>query len=295
MDLVVRTPHLPAPGETISGGPFATYPGGKGANQAVAAARLGGRVAMVGCVGGDAFGATLRDGLEREGIDISEVRVRPTAASGIALITVQEDGQNTIVIASGANGTLTAEAIEAAKETIAAARVLVLQLETPLPAVQRAAELARAAGALVVLNPAPAQPLPPALLAQVDYLIPNQHEAAMLLGQEVQGLPDAEQSARLLRSVASVGHVVITLGAEGALLVGNDERLLRVQPHAVTPLDATAAGDAFVGAFAVALAEGRAPIEALRLGNAAGALAVTRAGAQPSLPARAEVEALLRS
>jgi ribokinase len=292
MDLVVSAPRLPGPGETLAGGPFATYPGGKGANQAVAARRLGGEVAMVGRVGADAFGAELRDGLAAEGVDVAAVAALDNLASGIALITVAQGGQNTIVIAPGANGALSPEAVEGARDVIAGCRVLVLQLETPLPAVQRAAELAREAGALVLLNPAPAQPLPSELLALVDYLVPNQGEAALLSGVDAPDRPGALKAAEQLWALGARG-VVVTLGDAGALLFHGAGSEF-VEPHDVEAVDATAAGDAFVGAFAVALAEGRPPAEALRWGNAAGAIAVTRPGAQPSLPTRAEVEALLQ-
>lgn len=293
MDLVMRTPHLPAPGETISGGPFATHPGGKGANQAVAAARLGAAVAMVGRVGGDAFGARLRTELTEADIDIRQVVTLPDMASGVALIAVEASGQNSIIIAPGANGALTPADVEAAGPTITAARVLLLQLETPLPAVQRAAELAHATGTLVLLNPAPAQPLPAELLAQVDYLIPNEQEAALLLGETIATGADAAGAAQRLCAQTGVGGVVITLGAQGALLAQAQTEPQFVPAHPVAVVDTTAAGDAFVGAFAVALAEGRTPAEAMRWGNAAGALAVTTAGAQPSLPTRNAVVALL--
>jgi ribokinase len=292
MDLVVSAPRLPAPGETLSGGPFATYPGGKGANQALAAQRLGGKVAMVGRVGADAFGATLRDSLAGEGVDISGVLALDEVASGIALITVAQGGQNTIVIAPGANAELTPADIERARDTIASCRVLVLQLETPLLTVQRAAELAREAGALVLLNPAPAQSLPSELLSLVDYLIPNQVEAALLSGVEAPDRAGALRAAEQLWALGARG-VVVTLGDAGALLFHGAGSEF-VEPHVVEAVDATAAGDAFVGAFAVALADGRPPAEALRWGNAAGAIAVTRPGAQPSLPRREEVEALLQ-
>jgi ribokinase len=293
MDLVMRTPHLPAPGETISGGPFATHPGGKGANQAVAAARLGAAVAMVGRVGGDAFGARLRTELTEADIDIRQVVTLPDMASGVALIAVEASGQNSIIIAPGANGALTPADVEAANPPITAAQVLLLQLETPLPAVQRAAELAHATGTLVLLNPAPAQPLPAELLAQVDYLIPNEQEAALLLGETIATGADAAGAAQRLCAQTGVGGVVITLGAQGALLAQAQTEPQFVPAHPVAVVDTTAAGDAFVGAFAVALAEGRTPAEAMRWGNAAGALAVTTAGAQPSLPTRNAVVALL--
>jgi ribokinase len=293
MDLVIRTPHLPAPGETVSGGPFATHPGGKGANQAVAAARLGAAVAMVGRVGDDAFGARLRTELEEASIDTRQVVTLPDVASGVALIAVEASGQNSIIIAPGANGALTPADVEAAGPIITAAQVLLLQLETPLPAVQRAAELAHAAGTLVLLNPAPAQPLPAELPAEVDYLIPNEQEAALLLGEAIATDADAAVAAQRLCALTGVGGVVITLGAQGAVLAQAQTEPEFIPAHSVGVADTTAAGDAFVGAFAVALAEGRTPAEALRWGNAAGALAVTAAGAQPSLPTRNAVAALL--
>jgi ribokinase len=293
MDLVIRTPYLPAPGETVSGGPFATHPGGKGANQAVAAARLGAAVAMVGRVGGDAFGARLRTELEQAGIDTRQVCTLPEATSGVALIAVEAGGQNSIIIAPGANGELTPTDIEAASPTIRAARVLLLQLEIPLPAVQRAAELAHSAGTLVLLNPAPAQPLPADLLAQVDYLLPNEPEAALLLGADSLSDADAAVAAQRLCAQTGVGGVVMTLGAQGAVLAQAQTAPQSVPSHPVNVVDTTAAGDAFVGAFAVALAEGQTPTEALHRGTAAGALAVTHAGAQPSLPTRSAVAELL--
>lgn len=291
MDLVVRSPQLPSPGQTISGGPFATYPGGKGANQAVAAARLGGQVAMIGRVGDDGFGAQLRDGLAHDGIDVAQVLSVEATASGIALITVQEDGQNTIVIAPGANAALSVADIEAAADQIRQSGVLVLQLETPLETVAAAARIAHEAGVKVLLNPAPAQPLPSELLGYVDVLLPNQTEAALLSGMAANDENEAVEAAQHLRSFG-IDYVVVTLGDQGALLVG-PEGLQRVSPHQVKAVDATAAGDAFVGAFAVAVAEGHDYGTALVWGNAAGALAVTAAGAQPSLPTRTALESLL--
>lgn len=293
MDLVVRTPVLPAPGQTILGGPFNVFPGGKGANQAVAAARAGGRVAMVGCVGADANGATLRAGLSDEGIDASSVRTRVDAASGVALIAVDPAGQNTIIVAPGANATLTVADVEQAAAAIRESAVLLLQLEIPLPAVVAAAGIARAAGARVVLNPAPAAPLDDSVLALVDVLVPNETEAATLTGLRPDDWESAGRTARALQG-RGPRSVVMTLGSRGALLLDED-RLARQQPFAVTAVDATAAGDAFVGALAVALAEGRSLGESVRRGAAAGALAATVAGAQPSLPRRAQIEALLQS
>lgn len=294
MDLVVRTPRLPRPGETLSGGPFATYPGGKGANQAVAAARLGAPTALLGCVGDDGFGRELRAAVAATGVEVAAVQTVAGVASGVALIAVEDGGQNSIVIAPGANAALDVELVEAKQALFAGARVVLLQLESPLAAVQRAAELARAAGATVILNPAPAPagPLPPALLAAVDYLVPNELEAATLLGGPAPTEPLA--LARVVREATGVPTVLVTLGERGAVLHSANATLHR-PAFSITAVDATAAGDAFVGGFAVALAENLPPVEAMGWGCATGALAATRPGAQSSLPTRAELLALLNS
>ena len=287
MDLVVHAPRHPQPGETLLGSNFNTFPGGKGANQAVAAARLGGMVSMVGRVGDDAFGEALIQTLAQDGVSTALVSRDPEAATGVALITVDERGQNTIVVAPGANGQMSPDDVTAADAVFAGAGAVVMQLECPLPAVQRAMTLARKHKALVVLNPAPAQPLEASVLKDLDYLIPNQSELALLTGQD-----DAAAAARQLRQ-AGVRNVVVTLGEAGVLVV-DEAGEFRLPAHAVQAVDTVAAGDAFVGAFAVALLEGRSAREAARWGNGAGALAVTRPGAQPSLPRRAELEAFLR-
>lgn len=291
MDLVVRAPRIPRPGETILGGEFRTAPGGKGANQAVAAARLGGQVSMVGRVGSDAFAQSLLDGLTADGVDHTFVMQDPEAATGVALIMVDDAGENTIVVASGANMRLSPADVDAAEAAIAAADVLLLQLEVPLAAVVQAARVARAHGATVILNPAPACSLPNELLSLVDVLIPNESETALLTHLPVDDWAEIESAAMALRELG-VDTVVLTLGKRGALLVEKGEKEL-IPAFEVTPVDTTAAGDAFVGGFAVALAEGRSLTDAVRWGNAAGALATTRLGAQPSLPARRAVEALV--
>ncbi|MCG8353494.1 MAG: ribokinase [Chloroflexales bacterium] len=293
MDLVIYTPRLPVPGETISGGPFATYPGGKGANQAVAAARLGAQVAMIGRVGQDAFGAAMQAAVAEAGVNVAYIDALSDVATGVALIAVETSGQNTIIIAPGANDRLTPADIDAAADAITAANLLVLQLETPLPAVQRAAAIARSAGKTVILNPAPAQPLSSDLLELVDYLIPNEYEATILLGGGTTEDKHPIEQAEALQVATGVSSVVLTLGAQGATLVGSATAPDAVCAHQVKAIDATAAGDAFVAAFAVALSEGRSPPEALRWGNAAGALTTTRLGAQPALPSRAEIERLM--
>jgi ribokinase len=287
MDLVIQAPRHPQPGETITGGPFRTIPGGKGANQAVAAARMGGQVSMIGAVGADAFGDELIATLRTAGVDVSRVG-RSSEATGLALITVSAAGENTIVLASGANGTVSVETVAAHEEAIAGADALLLQLEVPLPAVVAAAETARRHGVPVILNPAPARPLPDQLLRHVSYLIPNEHEAALLAALPVRTTEEALQAAARLRSLG-VGQVVLTLGERGALVLQSD-RPITIPAFPVQVVDTTAAGDAFVAAFAVALTEGRPVVEAVRWGCAAGALACTVLGAQPSLPAREAVE-----
>lgn len=286
IDLVVRSPRHPQPGETLLGGDFRTFPGGKGANQATAAARVGGIVNMVGRVGNDAFGGVLLQNLAANGVNATHVLRDNEAATGVALITVSDDGQNTIVVASGANWRVTPADVQAAYPAFEGAGVLMLQLEIPLPAVQRAIDEARRREMQIILNPAPAQPLEPALLKQVDYLVPNRSELALLTGTA-----DVEEGARALLA-GGVKCVVVTLGDAG-VQVWDESGVGVIAPHAVKAIDTTAAGDAFVGAFAVALSQNRTPLEAARWGNAAGAVAVTRPGAQPSLPTRAEIEALL--
>jgi len=292
MDLVVRTPHMPAPGETVLGDDFQTIPGGKGANQAVAAARQGARVSMVGRVGQDAFGRALLDNLQAEGIDVSHVLVDDVAPSGVALITVDDSGQNSIVVASGANWRLTVEDAEKALAEIGAFDVLVMQLESPLLVVEAAARLAREQGARVVLNPAPAQALPTDLLALVDVLIPNESETSLLTGLPVETVSQAEDAAQALLD-QGVGAVVLTLGSRGSLVIEPGRKAAHLSPHTVEVVDTTAAGDAFVAGFATRWAEGANLVEAARWGNAAGALAVTKMGAQPSAPSRVDVERLL--
>jgi len=282
---------MPIPGETLIGHDFHVIPGGKGANQAVAAARLGARVSMIGRVGDDDFGRAQRRNLAQEGIDVTHVSVDPEEATGIALITLDATGQNSIILAPGANMRLTVAHVEAAAQTIADAEILICQLESPLEVVTRAIELARAQGVRVILNPAPARPLDAALLRLVNYLIPNESETTLLTGIQVTDLPSAEAAAASLRE-RGVSTVILTLGEQGALLA-DAGGIVHVTGYSVKVVDTTAAGDAFVGGFALALAEGQPLPEAVRFANAAGALAVTRLGAQPSLPTRREIEQFL--
>ena len=286
-DLVVSAPRFPKPGETLLGGRFAVHAGGKGANQAVAAARLGAEVRFVTKVGADGFGESAKAGYAASGMTTAYVLTDPEAATGVALITVAERGENTIVVASGANETLSVSDVEQASAAFAKTQVALLQLETPLPTVEAAVRWARAAGATVILNPAPAQPLPDALLAHVDVLTPNETEAAALTGVPTDTDRGVEAAAQALRG-RGVRTVVITLGARGAYVL-SEAYAGYVAAPAAEAVDATAAGDCFNGALAVALSEGQTLPEATAFACRAAALSVTRAGAQPSLPTRAEV------
>jgi ribokinase len=291
-DLVVRVPRFPRPGETLTGDRFMRFPGGKGANQAYAAARLGGVVAMVGQVGADEHGTWLVAHLADAGVDTSQVLRDGAAPTGVALITIDTAGQNQIVLVPGANGTFTPDRFAGTSVAVGHSRVVLLQLEIPLATVVAGAHSARAAGAIVVLDPAPAQMLPDTLLPLADYLTPNETELATLTGGgEVRDVADLrERAAQLLARGAE--RVLVKWGARGAVLITQGSE--RWWPaHQVDVVDTTAAGDAFNGAFAVALAEGASSDAAGRFATAAAALAVTRAGAQPGMPDRVEVDALL--
>ncbi len=294
MDLVIKAPRLPAVGETVLGGAFATFPGGKGANQAVAAARLGAAVAMVGRVGDDAFGRQLREGLAREGIDVSAVRTDTAAATGVALITVDGVGHNTIVVASGANMAVTPADVDAARAVIAEGTVLLLQLEVPVEAVRRAAQLAHAAGRLVILDPAPAPsaPLPDDLYRLLAVINPNEVEARALTGIAIATEADARHAAEALLA-RGCQAAVLKLGERGAYMAVGPHREA-VPAVRVEPVDTTAAGDAFAAGLGVALAEGKPVQTAVRFAAVVGAFSVTRLGAQPSMPTRAELREFAR-
>ncbi|WP_046506450.1 ribokinase [Streptomyces odonnellii] len=282
MDLVAYAARAPKLGETVTGRKFRTVPGGKGANQAVAAARAGGEVAMIGAVGEDEFGERLRHTLEASGVDTDLLRT-VEGPSGTAHVVVDDEGSNAIVVVPGANGTVT-HLVPGDETVIAAADTLLLQLELPLSAVRAGAGAARRHGVRTVLTPAPAQPLPPDLLASVDLLVPNEHEAATLTG-----IADAHGAAEAL--LRQVPEVVITLGAAGSLYAARGGRTLAVSAPAVEAVDTSAAGDTFVGALAVALGEGRPMPDAMRWASAAAALCVQRPGASTSMPYRTEIEA----
>ncbi|MCH4880837.1 ribokinase [Pseudomonas sp. TMW22090] len=289
MDLVTRAPRLPRGGETLIGQSFATVSGGKGANQAVAAARLGAQVSMVGCVGNDAYGRALRDALVAEQIDCQAVS-SVEGSSGVALIVVDDNSQNAIVIVAGANGALTPAVIGCFDAVLQAADVIICQLEIPDASVGHALKRARELGKTVILNPAPAsRPLPADWYANIDYLIPNESEATALSGVPVDSLDSAKVAAARLIALGA-GKVIITLGAQGSLFASGS-RLEHFPAPAVKAIDTTAAGDTFVGGFAAALANGQDEAAAIRFGQVAAALSVTRAGAQPSIPTLSDVQA----
>jgi len=289
MDLVTRAPRLPRGGETLIGESFSTIPGGKGANQAVAAARLGAQVSMVGCVGSDAYGQQLRGALLAEGIDCQAVSV-VDGSSGVALIVVDDNSQNAIVIVAGANGELTPTVLDRFDAVLQSAEVIICQLEVPDATVGHALKRGRELGKTVILNPAPAsRALPAEWYACVDYLIPNESEAMVLSGLAVDSLENAEAAATQLIG-AGAGKVIVTLGAQG-LMFANGSSFEHFPAPRVKAVDTTAAGDTFVGGFAAALASGKSEVEAIRFGQVAAALSVTRAGAQPSIPTLLEVQA----
>lgn len=294
MDLVVRAPRLPTPGETVLGGAYRTYPGGKGANQAVAARRMGSKVSLVGCIGDDPHGVKVRQTLEAEGIDLAHLRTRPGEATGLALITVAEGGENTIVVSPGCNAAFQESDIAQARPAFEAADVVLVQLEVPNPVVIAAAALARELGKVVILNAAPARALPAEVMKSIDVLVVNRSEAARLLGLDATIDP-----ARLALRLPELGTpvVVLTHGSQGAIL-NHRGRPRRVPAHHVAALDSTGAGDAFCGALAAAWPfrcaarsheEFKEAEDAMIIASAAGALATTRLGAIASMPRADEV------
>ncbi|HKT99101.1 MAG TPA: ribokinase, partial [Paraburkholderia sp.] len=295
MDLVDRAPRQPRPGETLAGSAFAQVAGGKGGNQAVAAARLGARVAMIGCVGADANGELLRAGLLAEGIDCGALDTSSEAPTGVALIVVDDASQNAIVIVAGSNGEVTPATLARHEAALAAADVVVCQLETPPDAVHAALATARKLGKTTILNPAPATgPLPAEWLPLIDYLVPNELEAATLTGLPLASPEDAARAAQALYR-AGARNVLVTLGAQGVCaLLGEGESDAADTADTPAPvhwpapkvaaLDTTAAGDTFIGALAARLAAGVAPAQAIQFALRAASISVTRAGAQPSIP-----------
>jgi ribokinase len=289
MDLVVKTTRLPKPGETIQGEGLRRIPGGKGANQAVAAAKLGKDVHMVGRVGEDSFGQSLISGLSQHGVDTKNVIVDPDAPTGTAVILVDELGENCIVISSGSNGKVTKGDINNIADEIKRARVILLQFEIPIEAVEQAINIAHENGVYIILNPAPANEISQEIIGKVDLLVPNETEASLLTGIEVTDKETAAQAGgRLLAQ--GVKTVIITLGKEGAKMV-TDEGVTHIAAHDVEAIDTTAAGDAFVGGLATALVDNLPLPEAVKYGCSTGTLATTKLGAQTSLPDKEEVDA----
>lgn len=288
-DLVVKSPRFPQPGETISGEDLQIIPGGKGANQAVAAARQGVGVAMVGRVGSDSFGPFLLENLKSNQVNTSHVLV-DESATGTAIIVVDANGQNSIVLSPGANGKVMPADVDSA--SFLNAKLLLLQLEIPTPTVLRAAQKARENGLTVILNPAPAKSLPAEFLANVDILIPNESELALLTNLPVNDTSSAEVAAKELLKLG-IKTVIVTLDSKGALLVTSTQ-VTHIDAYKVSVVDTTAAGDAFIGGFASAMLSGSSLEESVRYGCACGALATTKFGAQPSLPTKEETARFIK-
>jgi ribokinase len=290
-DLIIKVARIPTPGETVLGGKFARTAGGKGANQAVAAARAGGEVTFIARVGRDENGEQALAGFAAEGIDVKRVIRDAKFPSGVALILVDQDGENSIAVAPGANDRLNPADVRQAKWAFRRARILLLQLETPLPTVAAAIELAAASGVRVVLNPAPGRRLPAQLLRRIYLLTPNQSEAELLTGVMVGDEVAAAKAAGQLLA-RGVQNVIITMGLHGAFVAGKDLRQM-IPGFKVKAVDATGAGDVFNGTLAVALAQGQSLLEAAKFACAAAAISVTRFGAQQSAPRRKEIQAML--
>ena len=291
-DMIIKVPRLPVPGETILGGDFTIALGGKGANQAVAAARVGGNVTFIGRVGNDVFGEQALKGLKEDGINIDYTVKDPLVSSGIAQIVVDEDGKYIIAVAPGANQNLSDEDIMNARKAILASDILILQLEVPIHTIRFAAKMAYENNIRVILNPAPAHPLDDELLNYISVLTPNKLEAESLTGISITDERSVELAGRILLE-RGLTRVIITLGAKGAMVIDNGGAE-HVPTFRIKSIDTTAASDVFNGALAVALVEGKNFYESVRFANAAAALSATRLGAQPSIPGRKEVLEMLQ-
>lgn len=286
-DMVIKADHFPSPGETILGGNFFMFPGGKGANQAVAAARLGGKVTLVAKTGNDIFGKQAVQQFRKEGINTEFIVSDQNYPSGVALITIDQKGENTIVVAQGANGALSSKDVQQAEKEIEDTELVLIQLEIPMEAVEHAVALASTHKKKVILNPAPAQKLSDDLLKQLFIITPNESESEILLGMKIDSIESIELAAKKLFE-KGVANVVITLGADGAYLYNKDGGK-HIPTTKVTPIDTTAAGDVFNGALAVAIAENKSLTGAIAFANTAAAISVTRMGAQASAPYRNEL------
>lgn len=291
MDLVVQVPRCPAAGETLFGSSFTTNYGGKGANQAVAVARIGSGVTFMTKLGNDTFGQQMRQHFSEEGMDPTHILTDAESPTGTALITVEDKGENRIIVVPGANARLTENDVESLSAEINSCRFVLTQLEIPLPTVLRVAEMASAAGKQLILNPAPARPLPDSLLQKVFLITPNETEAEILTGIRVSDVESARRAALWFRE-KGVQQIVITMGSQGAFVFTDDFQGM-VPAYKVKAIDTTAAGDVFNGALTVALSEGKTTADAARFGCAASALAVMRPGAQSSIPTRTEIDAFL--
>jgi len=292
-DMIIKMSRIPKPGETILGGKFNTAAGGKGANQAVAAARAGGEVTFVARVGKDMFGQQAVEGFKKDNINVENVITDENEPSGVAMIFVDDKGENSIAVASGANANLSIEDVENARDDVISANVVLMQLETPIDTIRAAAKIAKDNDVKVILNPAPAQKLDDELLSLLDILTPNETEAELLTGIEVKDVESAKKAGKALLE-KGLEIVIVTLGSEGALLVTKNVTKL-IKGFKVEAVDTTAAGDTFNGTLAVGIAEGKDMEDAIKFANGAGALSVTKLGAQPSAPLKSEIINLLKN
>jgi len=288
VDLTVFTPRLPRPGETLAGRHFHMGFGGKGANQAVMAARLGAEVSLIAKIGNDVFGQSMLANLNGQGIDTSQIRIDPDNATGVAAIVVNDDAQNCIIVFPGANGCLAPNDVRDLANVIQSADVLLCQLEVPTDAILEAFRLAKAAGVMTILNPAPAMTLPDELLRLSDFCVPNETELELLTGRSLESLDEIRGAGQALQA-RGPHTVIVTLGDRGALLLGKDGQAEHFPAFPVTAVDPTGAGDAFIGSLAVFLVEGMPLPEAAQKANRAAALSVTRKGTQTAFPTRAEI------